>query len=253
MSFSERPSPYTSAVSRNVTPESTAAPSTSSAASSDTDPQSAPSCQHPSPTTPTDRPVRPSSLLSMDRRRYPRGRWARDEHPDRRRGPVLPGRCNDGVGAGRRPAQPRALDPADPGVARRAGARGCHGDRGVGAVRAARVPRARRRDDDRPLRPARSARSPASRRSPRSGTCSRGTRRIVVVPAGPSSSRVLLERGRLPGGPAPPPTHRRAGLAVPRRHGAIRAAASPARGSRNRSPRLASIYATDRAPARNPR
>src|SRR5690242_1581641 len=54
-----RPSPYTSAVSRNVTPACTAASSTASASASATSPQSAPSCQVPRPTTETARPVRP--------------------------------------------------------------------------------------------------------------------------------------------------------------------------------------------------
>ena len=59
MTDSLRPSPYTSAVSKNVTPASTDASSTASASSAETSPQSAPSCQVPSPTTETSRPVLP--------------------------------------------------------------------------------------------------------------------------------------------------------------------------------------------------
>src|SRR4051794_32124546 len=49
----------------NVTPASTAACRTPSASSSETVPQSPPSCQAPRLTTPTGRPVRPSSRCSM--------------------------------------------------------------------------------------------------------------------------------------------------------------------------------------------
>src|ERR1700733_776005 len=59
-----RPSPYTSAVSRNVTPDSTAACSTASASRSLTLPQSAPSCQVPRPITETGRLVRPKTRCS---------------------------------------------------------------------------------------------------------------------------------------------------------------------------------------------
>src|SRR5487761_245769 len=60
-----RPSPYTSAVSKNVTPDSTAARSTASASVSVTDPQSAPSCHVPRPTIETGLPVLPSTRCSM--------------------------------------------------------------------------------------------------------------------------------------------------------------------------------------------
>src|SRR5580704_229933 len=60
-----RPSPYTSAVSKNVTPDSTAARSTASASDSVTDPQSAPSCQVPRPTIETGLPVLPSTRCSI--------------------------------------------------------------------------------------------------------------------------------------------------------------------------------------------
>src|SRR5580698_6816486 len=60
-----RPSPYTSAVSKNVTPDSTAARRTLSASSSVTLPQSAPSCQVPRPMT--DTWVWPSARCSMTR------------------------------------------------------------------------------------------------------------------------------------------------------------------------------------------
>src|SRR6201992_2183568 len=60
-----RPSPYTSAVSKNVTPDSAAARSTASASSSVTDPQSAPSCQVPRPTIETSLPVLPRTRCSM--------------------------------------------------------------------------------------------------------------------------------------------------------------------------------------------
>src|SRR5580693_999827 len=66
ISFSLRPSPYTSAVSRKVTPDATAASSTASASFSSMSPQSAPSCQVPSPITEMARPVRPSIRLSTD-------------------------------------------------------------------------------------------------------------------------------------------------------------------------------------------
>src|SRR5690349_23527967 len=55
----------------NVTPPSTAARSTASASLSSTEPQSAPNCQAPSPTTPTSRPVRPSFRVSMPPRLGP--------------------------------------------------------------------------------------------------------------------------------------------------------------------------------------
>src|SRR4051794_32184147 len=61
---SERPSPYTSAVSSSVTPASSAASSTAAASSSETSPQSPPSCQVPRPTTETSAPVRPSGRVS---------------------------------------------------------------------------------------------------------------------------------------------------------------------------------------------
>src|SRR4051812_19906044 len=48
-----------------VTPASTAAVSVASASASLTAPQSAPSCQAPRPTTPTERPVRPRMRSSM--------------------------------------------------------------------------------------------------------------------------------------------------------------------------------------------
>ncbi|CAM5665068.1 hypothetical protein SGLAM104S_02260 [Streptomyces glaucescens] len=51
MVCSLRPSPYTSAVSRKVTPDSAAASSTARASLSSTSPQSAPSCQVPRPMT----------------------------------------------------------------------------------------------------------------------------------------------------------------------------------------------------------
>src|SRR5580698_5303788 len=60
-----RPSPYTSAVSKNVTPDSTAARRTLSASSSVTLPQSAPSCQVPRPMTDTG--AWPSARSSMTR------------------------------------------------------------------------------------------------------------------------------------------------------------------------------------------
>ncbi len=53
MTLSLRPSPYTSAVSKKVTPASAAASSTARASASLTSPQSAPSCHVPSPTTET--------------------------------------------------------------------------------------------------------------------------------------------------------------------------------------------------------
>src|SRR5437016_8597582 len=57
MISSLRPAPYTSAVSRNVTPASADARSTSIASSSDTSPHwSPPICQHPSPTSDTGTP-----------------------------------------------------------------------------------------------------------------------------------------------------------------------------------------------------
>src|SRR6201995_6137849 len=64
MIFSLPPSPYTSAVARNVTPVSTAAWSTSRASRSLTSPQSAPSCHVPSPITETGRLVLPSTRCS---------------------------------------------------------------------------------------------------------------------------------------------------------------------------------------------
>src|SRR6185437_9210888 len=60
-----RPSPYTSAVSRKVTPDSTAARSTARASASVTAPQSAPSCQVPRPMTDTGLPVLPRTRCSM--------------------------------------------------------------------------------------------------------------------------------------------------------------------------------------------
>jgi hypothetical protein len=57
MICSLRPSPYTSAVSMKVTPASTAALSVACASSSLTSPQSAPSCQAPSPITPASRRI----------------------------------------------------------------------------------------------------------------------------------------------------------------------------------------------------
>src|SRR5450756_128541 len=60
-----RPSPYTSAVSRKVTPESTAASRIAIAPSSVMSPQSEPSCQQPSPITLTGRCTRPSTRVSM--------------------------------------------------------------------------------------------------------------------------------------------------------------------------------------------
>src|SRR5918998_1991241 len=65
MRSSERPSPYTSAVSSRVTPASSAVSRTSAALSSSTSPQSPPSCQVPRPTTLTSAPVRPSGRCSM--------------------------------------------------------------------------------------------------------------------------------------------------------------------------------------------
>src|SRR3984893_2688048 len=75
-----RPSPYTSAVSKNVTADSTAARSTASASDSVTAPQSAPSCQVPRPTIETGLPVLPSTRCSMfcDLRVRPQGRALRD-------------------------------------------------------------------------------------------------------------------------------------------------------------------------------
>src|SRR5580692_6157541 len=67
MICSLRPSPYTSAVSRKVTPDSTAACSTSSASDSVTEPQSAPSCQVPRPMIDTGRPVLPRTRCSIVR------------------------------------------------------------------------------------------------------------------------------------------------------------------------------------------
>src|SRR5690606_17913447 len=58
------PSPYTSAVSKNVTPVSAAASSTSRASSSLRCPQSAPNCHVPRPMTETSRPVRPRIRFS---------------------------------------------------------------------------------------------------------------------------------------------------------------------------------------------
>ena len=66
-SRSERPSPYTSAVSKKVTPASAAARSVSMAVSSSTLPQSAPTCQAPNPISETSRPVRPKVRLCMSR------------------------------------------------------------------------------------------------------------------------------------------------------------------------------------------
>ena len=60
-----RPSPYTSAVSRNVVPVAAAASSTVSASFSPTSPQSAPSCQVPRPTTETALPVLPRMRFSI--------------------------------------------------------------------------------------------------------------------------------------------------------------------------------------------
>src|SRR5690242_9622570 len=60
-----RPSPYTSAVSKNVTPDSTAARSTAKASASVTDPQSAPSCQVPRPMIETGLPVLPRTRCSI--------------------------------------------------------------------------------------------------------------------------------------------------------------------------------------------
>ena len=60
-----RPSPYTSAVSRNVVPVAAAVSSTASASFSATSPQSAPSCHVPSPTTETARPVLPRMRFSI--------------------------------------------------------------------------------------------------------------------------------------------------------------------------------------------
>src|SRR5690625_1321247 len=51
MNFSLRPSPYTSAVSKKVTPAERAASRTALAAASSTSPQSAPNCQVPRPIT----------------------------------------------------------------------------------------------------------------------------------------------------------------------------------------------------------
>src|SRR5690606_25283446 len=68
MSDSLRPSPYTSAVSKNVTPAWAAASSTARASASRTSPQSAPSCQVPRPIAETGRPVRPRVRISMPRR-----------------------------------------------------------------------------------------------------------------------------------------------------------------------------------------
>ena len=85
------------------------------------------------------------------------------------------------------------------------------------------------------------------------GRVLKGTASIVVVPAGPSSSRVFWSENVYLAGPLP----RRLTEAAlkPFLGGMVRYALmkAPARGSRNRSPRLTSICATDRAPARNPR
>ena len=59
-----RPSPYTSAVSMNVTPASTAACSVARASVVGHGPQSAPICHAPSPTIPIRRPVLPSTRCS---------------------------------------------------------------------------------------------------------------------------------------------------------------------------------------------
>src|SRR4051794_23207591 len=68
-SRSERPSPYTSAVSKNVTPASAAACSVAIAASSSTVPQSAPICQAPKPISETTRPSLPMLRGLMRRER----------------------------------------------------------------------------------------------------------------------------------------------------------------------------------------
>ena len=162
---------------------------------------------------------------------------------------VLPGRCRHGVGAGRRPAQPRALDPADAGVARRAGARRAPRCTAVSGPFARRgFPGLADVMTRRPLRPA--GRRGAGRRDVHQDRARaqgarehrRRPRRAVLQPG-------ALERGRLPGGPAPPPTHRARAAPVPRRDGAIRASESPARGSRNRSP-LSRILTQRIAPQR---
>src|SRR4051812_29881282 len=72
MSSSLRPAPYTSAVSRNVTPASADAVSTSIASASDTSPQaSPPSCQQPSPTSDTQ--ASPNTRCFMKPLRASRG------------------------------------------------------------------------------------------------------------------------------------------------------------------------------------
>src|ERR1700691_2638084 len=115
-----RPSPYTSAVSKNVTPDSTAARSTASASDSVTDPQSAPSCHVPRPTIETGLPVLPSTRCSMfcDLRGAASGRHVRPEPAEVDAEP----RLKPGVTRGGQRDDPAAFLAAHPAASRELGA-----------------------------------------------------------------------------------------------------------------------------------